>query len=189
MPLSSRTTAPFAKTLLYGLAGLLFAVPCGCRSARDNQIDLLERELRSQEDYIYELEDYVVEYSEKLRACRCAQPHETIIFSEPKQSEPANKRRSNKTKRSTQEVDQVQTDKDDMPDSDDAEQREPPLPEAIIPEELDVPELEISEPLGRSRLGDPLPGVIDAVHEAETPGGAHQVFIPDPADFVEESHF
>lgn len=43
----------------------------GCRSVDNAQLDLLERELRQQEAYIYELEDYLVEYSEKLRQCRC----------------------------------------------------------------------------------------------------------------------
>ena len=65
---------------------LALCLPClfgvvGCRSARDNQIDLLERELRVQEDYIYELEDYVVEYSEKLRACRSC-PQQTAVYAE-----------------------------------------------------------------------------------------------------------
>ncbi|MEM9660587.1 MAG: hypothetical protein AAF961_19655, partial [Planctomycetota bacterium] len=43
----------------------------GCRGVDNVQVDVLERDLRQQEDYIYELEDYLVEYSEKLRACRC----------------------------------------------------------------------------------------------------------------------
>ncbi|MEO2046538.1 MAG: hypothetical protein ABGX16_08180 [Pirellulales bacterium] len=34
-------------------------------------MDVLEQELRQQEDYIYELEDYLVEYSDKLRRARC----------------------------------------------------------------------------------------------------------------------
>jgi hypothetical protein len=46
---------------------------CGCRNLDNAQVDVLERELRQQEDYIYELEDYLIEYSEKLRAARTAQ--------------------------------------------------------------------------------------------------------------------
>jgi hypothetical protein len=46
--------------------------PVGCRSVDNAQLDVLERELRKQEDYIYELEDYLLEYSEKLQACRQA---------------------------------------------------------------------------------------------------------------------
>jgi hypothetical protein len=46
----------------------------GCRAVDNAQVDVLERELRQQEDYIYELEDYLIEYSEKLRDCRSCQP-------------------------------------------------------------------------------------------------------------------
>jgi hypothetical protein len=45
----------------------------GCRNLDNAQVDVLERELRQQEDYIYELEDYLIEYSEKLRHARMAQ--------------------------------------------------------------------------------------------------------------------
>ncbi len=51
--------APLALML-----GVFLLAAVGCRTTRDNQFDILERELRSQEFYIYELEDYVVEYSE-----------------------------------------------------------------------------------------------------------------------------
>ncbi|HYO24636.1 MAG TPA: hypothetical protein VEQ85_06760, partial [Lacipirellulaceae bacterium] len=45
----------------------------GCRAVDNAQVDVIERELRQQEDYIYELEDYLMEYSEKLRECRACQ--------------------------------------------------------------------------------------------------------------------
>jgi hypothetical protein len=45
----------------------------GCRNLDNAQVDVLESELRQQEDYIYELEDYLIEYSEKLRQARLAQ--------------------------------------------------------------------------------------------------------------------
>src|SRR5262245_50405578 len=45
----------------------------GCRAVDHAQVDVLERELRQQEDYIYELEDVVMTYSEKLRECRSCQ--------------------------------------------------------------------------------------------------------------------
>jgi hypothetical protein len=51
--------------------GLLLMLS-GCRGASSVQVDVLEQELRQQEDYIYELEDYLVEYSEKLRQARLA---------------------------------------------------------------------------------------------------------------------
>jgi hypothetical protein len=52
---------------------ITIAATCGCRNLDNAQIDVLERELRQQEDYIYELEDYLIEYSEKLRQARMAQ--------------------------------------------------------------------------------------------------------------------
>jgi hypothetical protein len=45
----------------------------GCRAVDNAQVDVMERELRQQEQYIYELEDYLMEYSEKLRECRTCQ--------------------------------------------------------------------------------------------------------------------
>ena len=64
--------------LLIALTTLL-GLP-GCRSVDNAQLDLLERELRQQESYIYELEDNLVEYSEKLRKCRCAnQAHMNVV--------------------------------------------------------------------------------------------------------------
>jgi hypothetical protein len=52
------------------VAGALLSCVAGCRAVDNAQVDVLERELRQQEDYIYELEDYLMEYSEKLRQCR-----------------------------------------------------------------------------------------------------------------------
>jgi hypothetical protein len=52
---------------------LALAAVAGCRNLDNAQVDVLERELRQQEDYIYELEDYLVSYSEKLRQARMAQ--------------------------------------------------------------------------------------------------------------------
>lgn len=53
----------------------------GCRAVDNAQVDVLESELRKQEDYIYELESYLSEYSEKLRECRSCQ--EMVISSSP----------------------------------------------------------------------------------------------------------
>jgi hypothetical protein len=55
----------------------LFTVP-GCRNIDNAQLDVLERELRQQEDYIYELEDYLLEYSEKLRQARMESCQPTV---------------------------------------------------------------------------------------------------------------
>ena len=87
---TTQSTLPRYKAALYGLTLLLAAASTGCRTTADNQIDLLERELRTQEDYIYELESYVVEYSEKLRDTRCAYPQQTAGYAEEvKAPEPA----------------------------------------------------------------------------------------------------
>lgn len=50
----------------------------GCRHIDNAQVDVLESELRKQEDYIYELEEYLMEYSEKLRQARAMQC-ETVV--------------------------------------------------------------------------------------------------------------
>ena len=87
--------------LLIALAALAGMVTNpGCRSARDNQIDILESELRSQEDYIYELEDYIVDYSEKLRQYRCADMNAVVVSKSPSEPELALPPR-NKTSAST----------------------------------------------------------------------------------------
>ncbi|MCA9257685.1 MAG: hypothetical protein KDA61_00740 [Planctomycetales bacterium] len=61
----------FSPRMLLLVAAICAVASSGCRSVDNAQVDLLERELRQQENYIYELEDYLLEYSEKLRECRC----------------------------------------------------------------------------------------------------------------------
>lgn len=138
------------------LAGMLVALAAlglgGCRTARDNQIELLERELRSQEDYIYELEDYVVEYSEKLRECRCS-PHGRVIYKDSP-SEAEERRRT--SGRATAKP------KDELPSPRERDSLEPEIPEPdtldtapedlqpledapadLGPEDMEVPDVEI----------------------------------------------
>jgi hypothetical protein len=55
------------------LACLALSTSPGCRHIDNAQVDVLESELRKQEDYIYELEEYLMEYSEKLRQARAMQ--------------------------------------------------------------------------------------------------------------------
>lgn len=55
------------------LACLTLSASLGCRHIDNAQVDVLESELRKQEDYIYELEEYLMEYSEKLRQARAMQ--------------------------------------------------------------------------------------------------------------------
>src|SRR5215213_3055152 len=62
---------------------LALAMLAGCRNLDNAQVDVLERELRQQEDYIYELEDYLVEYSEKLRQARVAPCQPVSTTSKP----------------------------------------------------------------------------------------------------------
>ena len=136
------------KTLVV-LSGLVVSCLCcslGCRSGTDNQIDLLERELRTQENYIYELEDYVLEYSEKLRQARCVQPYTIETRSKPNEPELAPKRIPQGTaeERSAAEPsDELPEPPQELPEADSAE--------PISPEDLEIPELEIDdpEPLGQ----------------------------------------
>jgi hypothetical protein len=72
-----------------GLLCLSLASATGCRHIDNAQVDVLESELRKQEDYIYELEEYLVEYSEKLRQARAMQC-DTVISTSPS-STPARK--------------------------------------------------------------------------------------------------
>ncbi len=137
------------RTPLALMLGIFLVATFGCRTTRDNQFDILERELRTQEDYIYELEDYVVEYSQKLRQCRCSQPtvstnsHESNSFI--KRSKPADA--------DELRIEPLQIDNEPLyqPEDDASKIDEPEEPAGIeieetIPDELDIPELEISQP-------------------------------------------
>ena len=125
---------------------MALAISCllsGCRTARDNQIELLERELRTQEDYIYELEDYVVQYSERLRSMRCAQA--VHIETEPTVQKSVVKRGESKRAESKRSAEQ-------MPE---------PQPPALQPREeepfdldgFEPPPLEIEDQQGSTSIG------------------------------------
>lgn len=60
------------------LACLTLSASLGCRHIDNAQVDVLESELRKQEDYIYELEEYLMEYSEKLRQARSMQCDQVV---------------------------------------------------------------------------------------------------------------
>ena len=163
--LSVRDACTTRRTLLSWAGGacVLLAAMAGCRTARDNQVDLMERELRTQEDYIYELEDYVVEYSEKLRQCRCSQPM-TVVS---KSSQP--KSVLKKPKAAKADVGRSQPLRldeeplfepgEEMPDQRPRGRRtspretQPPLTptDETFPEDLDVPGLDIGEPVSRTQ--------------------------------------
>jgi hypothetical protein len=163
----------------------------GCRSARDNQIDILERELRTQEDYIYELEDYIVEYSEKLRQYRCMEMG-SVVVNETSKSEPdlAMPPR-NKTSVTPPTSEELLRSLDKPADNEVPEITEPTTesvePEAtedpaeVSPENLEAPELELE-------IGEPI-GANEEYYEEATPLPrtgtllADGSFIPDPSAF------
>ncbi len=161
--LSVRDACATRRTLLSWVGGacVLLAAMAGCRTARDNQVDILERELRTQEDYIYELEDYVVEYSEKLRQCRCSQPMTVVSkSSQPKSVVKKSKAADADMGRSQPlRVDEEPLFEpgDEMPDQRPRTRRtsprdtQPPVTptDETSPEDFDVPDLQIGEPVSR----------------------------------------
>ncbi len=169
-------------TALALCAGIL--VNSGCRTARDNQIDILESELRSQEDYIYELENYIVEYSEKLRQYRCAQM-ETVTLdkntSEPELAIPPRTRTDTSaptTKELLKSIDKPRTKPEPAVKSPDPSLKE--LDDS--PENLEIPELQIGEPIG---VLEELYNNATPLAEAEIEGTllADGSFIPDPSAY------
>lgn len=171
--------------ILLGLSPALLVGLAGCRSTADNQIDLLERELRVQEDYIYELEGYVVDYSDKLRDCRSCPPSQTAVYSEevyqaePKQkksTKPAPSRsRSNKEKSIL-----------DKPDADlPSPQQEQQAPE-FSPEDLEIPDeldLELEDPVTDNRRIDSSTQQVAAIELDHESADGKVLMIPDPVDF------
>ena len=69
---SAHSTLRLSRAIGF-LACLTLSASLGCRHIDNAQVDVLESELRKQEDYIYELEEYLMEYSEKLRQARATQ--------------------------------------------------------------------------------------------------------------------
>ncbi len=181
--------------LLVGVLSGLFLNP-GCRTARDNQIDILERELRAQEDYIYELEDYIVEYSEKLRQYRCAQMETVVVSKNDGEPELAIPPRSstNKSAPTTRQLlrsldEPTESLEDELREETTPETTEEMLEEEILEESIDqleAPELELE-------IGEPITSVEDqyesatplAEAEAEETGTllADGSFIPDPSAY------
>jgi hypothetical protein len=169
----------------------------GCRNLDNAQVDVLERELRQQEDYIYELEDYLIEYSEKLRQARLAQcespaakavkpaaPKSPTLDVDPveRPTLPLNGRNKpapplSEGPSATPEITPPAA--EPMPE---APSPVDPQPEAVDPEEMEVPELEIDPGLGA------LPWRNDG-DVAQTPtlppvsGESEPLVIPDPVDY------
>ena len=155
----------------------------GCRSTTDNQIDLLERELRVQEDYIYELEGYVVDYSEKLRDCRGCSPSQTAVYSEevyepaPASSRSKSSKKSS-SRRSKQEKSIIDSSQEDLPS--------PPAEQApdVSPEDMEVPEIEfqMEDPLTEAHVQEELQQVAAVELDYRSAEG-EALMIPDPVGF------
>jgi len=197
---------PNPSSTKYWLALLALASlgTAGCRTTSDNQIDLLERELRTQEDYIYELEDYVVEYSEKLRDCRCVYPQQTAVYTEQlDESQPAppysKQSTKKKTKKSTnrssakeksvletseQKKTKLKNPEDDLPSPEQPQPETPQYSPEISPEELEVPdfEFELEEPVSNAEPVNPLRQVA-STEPVYAPTGRRITIIPDPVDY------
>jgi hypothetical protein len=164
---------------LAALAGMFSNT--GCRSARDNQIDILERELRAQEDYIYELEDYIVEYSEKLREYRCADMETVVVSkSEPELAAPERSTTDEPTITPSERLRSLRTPTNEVAPA----ASEPPATEETtepLPETLEVPELEIGEPVSMTDPYDSATPLIEAgIEGALLADGS---FIPDPSAY------
>lgn len=166
---------------LVALAGMFSNT--GCRSARDNQIDILERELRAQEDYIYELEDYIVDYSEKLRQYRCADMGTVVATKQSNEPELAAPQRAQTGDPVSPPRDAQKTRdeavEDTAPDTLESPPHQQQREESF--ENFEIPELEIGGPIGLAdpyEAATPLPGAeFDGVLLAD---GS---FVPDPATY------
>ncbi|MBX3433545.1 MAG: hypothetical protein KF847_09510 [Pirellulales bacterium] len=197
---------PVRRRICWALAVLSAAT--GCRGVNTAQLDLLERELRQQEDYIYELEDNLLTYSEKLRECRCANPNAATNgtkksppskrpLPEPTLAEDAPAPRANAKAATPAPTPRPRTTPTDpaptapefelpeteLPDAAPEELDAPAeelLPENFSPEELEAPELEIG-PTSDARPLETAPSY------AATPGDEPEGFgdlalvLPDPA--------
>jgi hypothetical protein len=160
------------------------------------QVDVLERELRQQEDYIYELEDYLIEYSEKLRQARLAQcppgaspPSRTGSTTRAPLPEPTID--EDIIERPTLPLngrDKLTTPPSEAPPA--ATEAPPAAPadappsapatDEVDPEELEAPELQIG-PIGdASRDSEPIAATGAASSSAEADG---PLLIPDPVDY------
>ncbi len=179
--------------LLLSMFSAVLVLCTGCRSTTDNQIDLLERELRVQENYIYELEDYVVEYSEKLRSCRSCPPSQTAAYSidleEPElELPPTRTQKSSRRRSSSNNEDSVlrREDSPEAPPEDDLPPPTEPKPDSeISPEDIEVPDeidLDIDGPIGQTEEGETLQQVAaEALEDEPAAGGA--LYLPDPVHF------
>ncbi len=150
----------------------------------------MERELRQQEDYIYELEDYLMEYSEKLRECRSCQMamaapaksaqrssapptgEPTIADDRPRSQAPQRGQRG----RVAPPVEPFEEPSTVEPAAPEAE----PEPQAIDPTQLEAPELDVP-PTSDLQWKNAAP--IATTPAGSAPGDEAPPYIPDPANY------
>jgi hypothetical protein len=173
----------------------------GCRAVDNAQVDVLERELRQKEDYIYELEDYLIEYSEKLRQCRVARQAPAVISTKPRSTQAASEptladdaprsATPRPLERGAAQAEELETlpepaippatdePADELPPSGPADE---PDSAPTNPEEMEAPDLEIG-PTSNLPWQDATP-IADAAPTFLTdPGNGGPSFIPDPAEY------
>lgn len=184
---------------------LALAVVAGCRNLDNAQVDVLERELRQQEDYIYELEDYLVEYSEKLRHARMVQCQAVSTTSTTSTTSKSGTSKTPKGQLREPTLDDDPVERPTLPlngrnkpvppsmdpapaseapaaDASAAEPQQETAPEPLNPEEMEAPDLEIGSELGTAQRKN-----ATAVAAAPTlppeSGAQAPLLIPDPVDY------
>lgn len=159
----------------------------GCRTPQDNQIELLERELRTQEDYIYELEDYVVQYSERLRNIRCAQ----AIEIEPETYDKNSVLKKSHRVKDSDLGDSPSSDSEDRTDSSDDSpkpktiQIEPEPVQGFDPDDFEPPPLNIENQQGKVIIGT-TDGLAVVGESAPRSNPVTELELPDPVAFSAE---
>jgi hypothetical protein len=194
-----RSTGAVRRAASAALAASCCLLPLlgGCRAVDNAQVDVLESELRKQEDYIYELENYLSEYSEKLRECRSCQ--ELEISSSPagaptpaESSHPRSTLRSGVQRPgSIQPVDPIPATQSPgaaapatSPPASEPSPRRPaaePAAPSVDPEDFAPPQLDIG-PTSDLQWQEAAP--IATTPSPSTKGGDEAPpYIPDPADY------
>jgi hypothetical protein len=185
-----------ARTMGLAACGLTLAGMTGCRNLDNAQVDVLERELRQQEDYIYELEDYLVEYSEKLRQCRMAAnchpmtstkagaksktiPEPTLMHDKPRAASPQNGRKASAPPSAAEAAtDDAAT----PPATEPAVEPVTPDAEAVDPKEMEVPDVEFGSETGKLQWKTK-PPVASSPELLPAPAEEAPLYLPDPVDY------
>ncbi|MEX2169814.1 MAG: hypothetical protein WD851_10925 [Pirellulales bacterium] len=159
--------------------GALFSVGCRSRSERD----LVERELRMQEDQVYALEDYVAEYQEIVRRCRCENVELRRQLEELQSTTPSSSQKSTAPPvqtpgddtwspdrpRSRNLLDRRRAQPQPDPFRDDQPPVEPDATQPIPPVDAEAPEIELGPPMRVTPPAVPPPGVPAPITPPATP--------------------